>query len=264
MSFDGTSAGTKLVRAIVPGSGDPDRGGNPYLHELTNVGGTLFFAADDGKHGAELWRSDGTWSGTKLVRDIVPGPGTSDPSWLTNVGGTLFFVAWDPTHGIELWRSDGTAQGTTLVGDINPGSDSEWPYGNSWPSELTDVAGTLFFVANDGVHGYELWRSDGTADGTKMVRDILPGTAWTGSYPDQLTNIAGTLFFGADDEIHSSGATGTELWSSDGTAAGTKLVRDIYPGDRGSGPDRFIDVSGTLFFSADDGTHGRELWNAVP
>ena len=73
--------------------------------------------------------------------------------------------------GQELWKSDGTAAGTTLVKNIRPGSGT-----SSSPRELTNVNGTLFFVADDGVTGQELWKSDGTAAGTVLVRDIHPGS----------------------------------------------------------------------------------------
>jgi ELWxxDGT repeat protein len=102
-----------LVKDIHPG------GYASYPSSLAGVGGTLFFAARDGIHGDELWKSDGTKVGTALVRDIHPGINHYAPSDLTGVGGRLFFSADDGIHGQELWRSDGTRAGTVLVKDIN-------------------------------------------------------------------------------------------------------------------------------------------------
>src|SRR5919202_1008300 len=118
-----------LVKEIRPG---PEWAANL----LTDVNGTLFFVADDGVHGYELWKSDGTAAGTVMVKDIQPGPGPSVPVYLTNVNGTVFFAADDGAHGHELWRSDGTADGTVLVKDIQPGTVG------SQPSQLTNVNGT--------------------------------------------------------------------------------------------------------------------------
>jgi len=87
---------------------------------------------------------------------------------------------------------------------------------------LTNVNGTLYFSASTPTYGIEPWKSDGTAAGTQLVKDILPGS--DGSGPTDLTNVNGTLFFAARDGVH-----GPELWKSDGTAAGTKLVKDIAP-----------------------------------
>jgi len=127
-------------------------------------------------HGDELWKSDGTWAGTELIQNINPGPYPSNPSYLINVKGTLYFSARSAYGRAELWKSDGTAAGTKLVKDIYRGSLG------SRPSGLTDFDGTLLFFADDGAHPrspelHELWRSDGTAAGTKLVKDFYPGTA---------------------------------------------------------------------------------------
>ena len=160
-----------------------------------------------------------------------------------------------------MWKSDGTEPGTVLVKDIYPGTIGPYPYSSS-PNFLTDVDGTLFFIANDGPTGNELWRSDGTAAGTVLVKDIYPGPE--GSRSVFLTDVDGTLAFRSDDGIH-----GDELWRSDGTEAGTVLVEDIWPGTigpnpAGSAPGNLTDVNGTLFFRANDGTTGNELWAVSP
>ena len=104
------------------GQGRLPRRGRFLPQELANVNGTLFYQAFDPHGGYELFRSDGTSSGTYMVKDIYPGYTGSFPANLTAVGSTLFFSANDGTHGTELWKSDGTSAGTVMVSDINPGS----------------------------------------------------------------------------------------------------------------------------------------------
>ena len=121
-----------------------------------------------------------------------------------------------------------------MVQDINPGAEGGSP---QW---LTDVDGTLYFAGNGGVADWELWRSDGTADGTTLVMDIAPGP--DGSFPSFLIDLDGELYFTAERRNH-----GVELWRSDGSPQGTIVVADIAP--RG-----FTVVGDTLFFPA----RGRE------
>lgn len=233
--------------------------GNPDSHprNLTAVGTTLFFAANDSSGGLELWKSDGTAVGTVRVKDINPGAASSNPQGLTAVGGILYFSASDGTTGRELWRSDGTEAGTVLVRDINPGPGNSNPgfSGNLMrQNELVNAGGTLIFSADDGTNGIELWKSDGTEQGTVLVKDIRPGG---NSYARYLAHVGGTVFFSAF-----SNGTGFELWKSDGTESGTTLVRDIRPGTGFSDPRELMNANGTLYFTAEDGSTGRELWKS--
>ncbi len=216
--------------------------------ELIEVGGTVYFAATTDEHGAELWKSDGTSTGTVLVKDIRTGTQPSSPANLVNVNGTLYFRATDGVSGQELWKSDGTAAGTVMVKDI-------WSGGDSFPQYLTNVGGTLFFRANDGINGQELWKSDGTAAGTMLVKNLSSGAS--NSAPARLTNVGGTLYFVATDSIK-----GIELWKSNGTDAGTVIVKDIVTGTNGSTPVHLTNVAGTLYFGATTAPNGTELWKS--
>ncbi|HYO55359.1 ELWxxDGT repeat protein [Archangium sp.] len=284
----------ELVRDIrppaLPTASSPGSDPRNYLR----VGSTLFFTASDPLHGRELWASDGTATGTRLVRDIFPGSGESRPEQFTELNGVLYFRAstgtGDPLwrsdgtpegtrpilagsrslyvaelalaggtlylsanggEGLELWKSDGTDAGTQLVKDIHP-------TGSSSPERLRVVNGTLYFLADDGVSGQELWTSDGTPEGTRLVKDLTPGPTGTGfAYYQPLGSAGGTLYFSAN-----LGGSGQELWKSDGTSAGTQLVKDIWPGSESSSPEHLTEVEGTLYFAARSGGYWSELWKS--
>ena len=279
---DGTNQGTVMVKDINPGSG------SGLVGKPNNVNGILYFLASNGVNGIELWKSDGTADGTVMVKDIYPGTNSGNPGYLTSYNGLLYFSARG-VNGAELWKSDGTTDGTVMVKEINPGFLYGSPYGfpvinnifyiysqvatdgwelwksdgttegtvmiknifrgsiNSFDPRFINMNGLLYFLADDGVNGYELWKSNGTGDGTNMVKDIFPGTNsaffWQNA---NLSTFNGALYFPADDGIN-----GNELWKSDGTAEGTVMVKDIYPGSLSGTPHSLtIDNNGHLFFSA--------------
>ena len=114
-------------------------GSKPVLKAALN--GIVYFVADDGVHGNELWRTDGTEGGTSIVKDINPGGSSSVISELIVSNGILFFPAGDTEHGMELWKSDGSEEGTVLVADIVPGGVGSNPEGLNTNGE------TVFFAA---------------------------------------------------------------------------------------------------------------------
>ncbi|WP_183101114.1 ELWxxDGT repeat protein [Nocardioides pelophilus] len=251
---DGTSAGTVLVKDIGPNDGH--YGETKYQpSQLTPVGGELFFVADDDVHGPGLWKTDGSPRGTVLVKDTTPGndpTGYFDhPIELVRVRNRLFFAAHDQ-NGEELWVSDGTSAGTRMVKDIHPGPGSGLAGTTDprWLPNLTAVGDDLFFTADDDVHGRELWKTDGTANGTVRL-SLLPDSPRYSYYlPHQvpvrkLTRVGSTLYFIGRDHTR-----GQQIWSSDGTRAGTVRVTNLL-GDLDHGYISAIAAfRGTLLFSS--------------
>jgi large repetitive protein len=243
---DGTVAGTLELASFPSGPSSPQ----PLF---AAVGSTIFFVPDTagGNFAGALWKTDGTASGTTVVLQPSGGEG-QEPRDLTPFHGALFFIASTLQGQARrgLWRSDGTAAGTVLVKAVGPPAPSPARPPSGW---LTPVGDQLLFVADDGTHGAELWRTDGSAAGTALVRDVAPGQA--ASAPRGLSASGGQLFFSADD-----GAHGVELWESDGSSSGTRMVQDLAPGPFSSFPAELTESGGRLYFTASDGVHGDELW----
>jgi ELWxxDGT repeat protein/cysteine-rich repeat protein len=292
---DGTEAGTVLVRDIRPGKASS----NPY--GFTRFKDAVMFQADGG-NGTELWISDGTSDGTRLVRELASGEWGSYPEGFAVLRDVVLFAAWDSLHGVELWRTDGTADGTFLLRDLNPNGDGA-PQELIVPRLVDFRAGRLaYFTADDGVSGRQLWVSDGTADGTRMITSsfnagngaprvltVMQGEVflrgsmfnsrivlWRANpngvepvnfaidrrrepgcfYPEEIVALGDRLIFSCRDYPH-----GKELWTSDGSAAGTQLVKDISTSGDGN-PRQLTVVGNQVYFYANDGHSGWELWRS--
>lgn len=285
---DGTEQGTKIVKDIFPGS--QEMFGMTTINSsspsnFTEFQGKLFFTAHEQTNGTELWVSDGTERGTKIVKDIAPGadyltiddqnntapfPKSSYPTNLLVVGDHLYFKGMNETGGMQLWQTDGTSQGTKLVKELNQGFSNMVALGNQ-----------VFFAADDLNMGTELWVTDGTANGTRLLKDIFAGEdvyEWEignpvrvpkHSYPNNFLTVNDQVFFTANNQ------DGLELWVTDGTNTGTKMVKDIYPGSHTFGegeyyysysnsanPYQLVKFQDKVFFVADDGIHGPEIWQS--
>jgi len=245
---DGTPAGTHRLADIYPQT--TDAGSNP--DDFANLGGRLAFAADDGVHGREIWLANGAQSGAWLLADVLSGSGSSNPNHLFAVNGALYFFATDSSglSNFMLIPHIGAAP-QTLARLVPPQIEGA---GNCARSAPVLMNGRVYFSADDGVNGFELWSSNGTAAGTQPVADINPG--WLPSNPCQLTVVGNRLYFVA------MGPGGNELWSSDGSAAGTAQVADLTPGPAGTDLDGLTNVNGQLYFRANDSAHGYELWKS--
>ncbi len=211
---------------------------------LVEFQGAHWFTANDGVHGSELWRSDGTAAGTQLFADLTPGPVSTNVSQLTVAADRLFFVV-----GATLWASDGTVAGTTPLRTFF----LRQPF-PTLPSSLTAFAGKLVFAADDLSTGVELWQSDGTVAGTTLLRDLRPGAGSAG--PDRFTVAGSQLFFRANHDLY-----GFEPWVSDGTPAGTTVI-DVVPGGSSSFPDNLTAASSGVFLSLISGGSIPRLWRS--
>jgi len=224
----------------------------PNLHldypGFTQYRGLYYFAATSAAHGSELWRTDGTVTGTELVLDSMPGPASGGPWGLAVMNDKLYFAAETPEHGRELRVSDGTAMGTRLVSDINPGPGSADIY-------FTHVnGGNLYFAAIDETGRTTVWRSDGTQTGTRALAmpdgvDFVPIVVFSyASLADRVVFIAQSEQFGF------------EPWSTTGADAIVQLG-DIYPGPADSMYSSYFGKLGDqIIFGASSPDTGWELW----
>ncbi|MGM0621072.1 MAG: ELWxxDGT repeat protein [Bacteroidota bacterium] len=216
---DGTVEGTKQVKDIFPGP----KGSNPgFLENLNDQ--FLLFAADDSIHGKELWITDGTTGGTTLLKDIAPGSAGSVPYHMKAFGDRIYFKARNADYGNELWKTDGTEAGTMLVKDICPGEGYGFEIAFSY-NEFTAFNGKMFFAASNGSSGAEPWISDGTAEGTFMLRDIA--TNQKHGNPERLADMNGSLYFSAVDSTDEEYGY-RSLYNTDGSNSGTINLMKLF------------------------------------
>ena len=249
---DGTQAGTHITRNIAVSFT------SSVINGLKGVGDRVFFL--EGRFPSyDFWVSDGSEAGTLKLRafgSISPGLGSvyGTQGEIIDLNGKAFLSGWDNSAWLEPWISDGTEAGTQRIKDINqqPSIHGLQPNMASLPYNMAVINGKAIFSANDGIHGRELWLSDGTEAGTQLLTDLNPGPI--GSSPWAITSFGSFAIFAA-----SNGPNGVEVWRTDGTAAGTRQLVDVAPGPGSSNPHAFILAGDKLFFMANDGKTGTEL-----
>ena len=219
------------------------------------IGDTMYFSAQDGSTGHELWAYDTSNQSIWRVADIRSGSGNSDPGLYSStvLGDTLYFSANDGSTGHELWAHN-TSNGTTWqVANIRPGSSSSNPGSNM----MHVVGGVLYFNAHDGNKGMELWKHDPSTATTSRIYDINAGSigSSTGKWMNMV--VGDVLYFSAND-----GSTGSELWAyNTSNSSNPWRVADIHSGTSGSEPGMHMNVlvGNTIYFDA-AAVGGTELW----
>ncbi|HXU29212.1 MAG TPA: hypothetical protein VN851_01430 [Thermoanaerobaculia bacterium] len=239
-----------LVKDVAPGL---DKGSILSIESRVVFGDEAYFAADDGFLGEELWATDGTPRGTRLVADLCPGRCAGSPQAFTPSGDLLFFVAGNTTTGDNtfwVWRTDGTDEGTFPLADLDIDV-----FGSAGPiSYLSPFrGGAVFLVRNGGRSGYDLWRTDGTRAGTQLLF-ALPGEFGGLRTPD---NRRHPFLSEPGSEVVRFDWQGVP-WVTDGTARGTHPVAEL--------PivlcqeDGWVEFDHRLIYAGGDESKGCEPW----
>lgn len=256
---DGTSAGTRLWAEVCPGECRPGDEFDRSFGEVVFDGERAFFTVDDGIHGLELWTSDGSAPGTRLVADLCPGSCDANILNLTLIDQHLYFHLMDSQSEFKPWISNGEAGGTRSLGDLPSGTVV------STGGEFLPFGDEVVFQGFTAEHGSEWWATDGTPDGTRRLTDLCPGECSAFS-PESvafgdgvlfLANVSGAgeklygLFPGKNPVVLADLCGGTSckpfgplqvlgdnayvtragrLWSTDGSVSGTDFRTLLPPG----------------------------------
>lgn len=250
------SNGTTIQRLTDIAAGSASTSFDP-ASQLIHANGKIYFMGTTGSAGDELGYYDIGTGASGILKDIQSGGIGSGPTKFALANGKVVFTAYTTTNGFELWTTDGTPSGTKLVKDLKTGDSYAGSNGN-----VTLGNGKSFFWSpnNPFNTATKFFVSDGTSAGTV---DITPHIAPNAS-PTGLVASGGKAFFDGQ-----SVANGHELWVSDGTAAGTKIVADLNSSflngnvaDDARGYLKGIDVNGTFFFWGSNGSNGIELYKS--
>ncbi len=222
-----------------------------FPDEITNYGDTIIFSNYDEYKGKELWMSDGTTQGTKLLLDLNDGEYDSNPHSFYIYDKYLFFIANSPRgESNNLWLYNFESKESKLVSKYfregNENDDSQ---------RMRVINGNkLVFIGIKDVRDNNqcIWvyniinaTADRMIDFDFEQRDEI-----------KMEGINNYVFFAAKDE-----QLGNELWVTDGTILGTRVLMDINPGYLPSYPNDFsVQNNNKVYFYADDGSHGREIW----
>lgn len=235
---------------------------------LVPLAGKIWFNADDGVNGNELWSHDPATGISQMVADLNPGQQGSDPGTFSGLHAIndrwLLFDAQDGTSGYEPWVVDATTGSFSSLGDLNGGNSPSLP---GFQLGFQQVGSIVIFDANDGNSGTELWGIDidSLESGATLLCDIWPGSS-SGQPSVSSGEIAifGTkAYFSARDQGH-----GAELWSYDSSSNSCQRHTDLRPGSSGSNPGSTSSgihrLGQVVGFSANDGQSGNELWLYSP
>lgn len=241
--YDGTN--DPQMRKDINTSGT---GASSYPAYLTLFKDKLYFRANNAdEQNYELWEYDGT-NDPKLTVEINT-TGSSDVGYLCVFGDKLYFSAWNSSNGKELWEYDGT-NNPSMAADIFSGP------GNSGPQYLCVSNNTLYFKAYTSTNGNELWKYDGT--NATIAADICEGSAH--AYPGNLTTFKGKLYFSAQSRESYPGDSYYEMYVYDESNNTASIVADFNSVEQGSDAGNFFEFNDKLYFSANDGVNGSELW----
>ena len=284
---DGTDAGTHIVKDINPGQSESMSGSLGKGKQIISFKNkAYFFAKDKPGENPALWETDGTEQGT--IKIFTFNSTFPDPNNLTIFQDNLYFtVKENSTEGYELYSFNISTKSLKLVKDITSNDDTNF-------SEVTSSSKYIYFVGQSTLDGNNIYVSDGTEQGTKAIKKVIK----VGFNPaGKFTFINNKTFFFANDSIfvtdgsstgtinlglkvHNTNASnwvsdgdkiyfeginpatnlGYELYQSDGTIQGTKIVKDLNTGSDGSDPVYLTLIGKTLYFVANDGVKGPEIY----